>query len=140
MSKKLTIRASDERITGEVFHNAAVIKLMLCLLISFEWFHRKLSGRKAYKGLISNAQCTAGVAWHPQEGSMGEEGGVALATGAADCSLKLWSAAGKLVRQLTGHTQRLGRVAFHPSAPLNKFLNSERSPIIACATCSSMSR
>jgi U4/U6 small nuclear ribonucleoprotein PRP4 len=39
---------------------------------------------------------------------------VALATGCADSTAALWTESGKLLRKLTGHTDRLARVAFHP--------------------------
>lgn len=39
---------------------------------------------------------------------------VALGTGCADGTAALWSEGGKLLRKLEGHTDRLGRVAFHP--------------------------
>jgi U4/U6 small nuclear ribonucleoprotein PRP4 len=37
-----------------------------------------------------------------------------LATGATDNTARLWSAEGKLLRTLSGHSDRLGRIAFHP--------------------------
>ena len=37
-----------------------------------------------------------------------------LATGATDATAKLWSGDGKLLRTLAGHSDRLGRIAFHP--------------------------
>ena len=37
-----------------------------------------------------------------------------LASGATDAAAKLWSGDGKLLRTLTGHSDRLGRIAFHP--------------------------
>jgi U4/U6 small nuclear ribonucleoprotein PRP4 len=39
---------------------------------------------------------------------------VALATGCADGTAAVWTESGKLLRKLTGHTDRLARVAFHP--------------------------
>lgn len=42
------------------------------------------------------------------------ESAVALASGATDSTARLWSAEGKLLRTLEGHTDRLGRIAFHP--------------------------
>jgi len=56
-------------------------------------------------------RCT-GVAWHPMADQAGAS--VALATGSADRTARLFSSTGKLVRTLEGHTDRLGRVAFHP--------------------------
>lgn len=66
-----------------------------------------------------------GIAWHPnarpsihlQQGAdaaADSSGTVALGTGCADGSAALWSEGGKLLRKLEGHTERLGRVAFHP--------------------------
>jgi WD40 repeat protein len=66
-----------------------------------------------------------GVAWHPnarptihlQQGAdaaAASSGTVALGTGCADGSAALWSEGGKLLRKLEGHTERCGRVAFHP--------------------------
>eukprot|EP00210_Caulerpa_lentillifera_P004040 g3854.t2 len=55
-----------------------------------------------------------GVAWYPElQNRMGEQC-LAFATGAADCTAKLWSGSGVLLHELTGHTERLGRIAFHP--------------------------
>ena len=51
------------------------------------------------------------MAWHPEAGPSL----VGLGTGAADGTACLWTAQGKLLHQLRGHTQRLGRVAFHPA-------------------------
>lgn len=39
---------------------------------------------------------------------------MALGTGCADGTAALLSEGGKLLRKLEGHTDRLGRVAFHP--------------------------
>jgi WD40 repeat protein len=39
---------------------------------------------------------------------------VTLASGATDATAKLWSGNGKLLRTLAGHSDRLGRIAFHP--------------------------
>lgn len=73
-------------------------------------------------------RCT-GVAWHPHAASEAvlegvvaggsdaqpsSSGVVALATASADCTARLWSPAGKLLRALSGHTDRLARCAFHP--------------------------
>lgn len=66
-----------------------------------------------------------GIAWHPNarptlhlqqqgEGAASSSGTVALGTGCADGSATLWTESGKLLRKLEGHTDRLGRVAFHP--------------------------
>ena len=41
-----------------------------------------------------------------------------LASGATDNTAGLWSAEGKLLRTLEGHTDRLGRIAFHPMGRL----------------------
>lgn len=48
------------------------------------------------------------------EGASEAPSTLALATGGADGTGRLWSAAGRLLHTLRGHTDRLGRVAFHP--------------------------
>jgi WD40 repeat protein len=65
-----------------------------------------------------------GIAWHPnarltihlQQQQPADAGSstVALGSGCADGSAALWTEGGKLLRKLEGHTDRLGRVAFHP--------------------------
>ena len=56
-----------------------------------------------------------GVAWHPSATAANAmDCGLAIASGSSDKTAKLWSADGKLIRTLEGHTDRLGRVAFHP--------------------------
>lgn len=65
-----------------------------------------------------------GVAWHPfnangasisrVDNNDNESNVPIIASGATDKTAKLWSSSGKLVQTLTGHTDRLGRVAFHP--------------------------
>ncbi|WWC67627.1 uncharacterized protein I206_101537 [Kwoniella pini CBS 10737] len=59
-----------------------------------------------------------GAAWHPHAtlpGGIGEDG-VNFATGGGEGSVKLWSLSGdKPIATLTGHENRVGRVAFHPS-------------------------
>jgi U4/U6 small nuclear ribonucleoprotein PRP4 len=56
-----------------------------------------------------------GVASYPTATAANEmDSGVAIASGSVDRTAKLWSADGKLLRTLEGHTDRLGRVAFHP--------------------------
>ena len=68
------------------------------------------------------------VVWHPfavgeglgaggaEEGEMedGEGGVVGLATGCADGTASLWTREGRLLGKLEGHTDRCGRIAFHP--------------------------
>ena len=39
---------------------------------------------------------------------------VAFGTGCTDHKASLWSASGQCLQQLAGHTDRLGKVAFHP--------------------------
>lgn len=57
----------------------------------------------------------AGLAWHPHAGAPGQsEEAPILATGGADTTARLWAASGRLLHTLTGHTDRLGRVAMHP--------------------------
>jgi len=68
-----------------------------------------------------------GIAWHPNArpqlhlqqqdvaaAAASSSDTVALGTGCADGTAALWSEGGKLLRKLEGHTDRLGRVAFHP--------------------------
>jgi U4/U6 small nuclear ribonucleoprotein PRP4 len=63
----------------------------------------------------AHSERITGVAWHPEASSSGRgQGTVALASAATDTTARLWSASGALLRTLTGHTDRLGRVAFHP--------------------------
>lgn len=65
---------------------------------------------RAANGLNSNA--VNGLEGQEGPGEVDET--VALATGCADGTAAVWSAKGKLLRKLEGHTDRLGRVAFHP--------------------------
>ncbi len=51
------------------------------------------------------------------DGAAAAGGTVHLATGGADCTLRLWGAGGAALRTLAGHTKRLARVAFHPVRP-----------------------
>jgi len=53
-------------------------------------------------------RCCAGVAWHPEAmlQSMDEGTTVSLATASADTTACLWSADGKKLHTLTGHTDR----------------------------------
>jgi hypothetical protein len=73
----------------------------------------------------ASSERLTGIAWHPnarptihlQQGAdaaAASSGTVALGTGCADGSAALWSEGGKLLRKLEGHTERCGRVAFHP--------------------------
>ncbi|KAL4445403.1 hypothetical protein ABPG77_011228 [Micractinium sp. CCAP 211/92] len=63
----------------------------------------------------AHAERVTGIAWHPEASSTGRmESAVTLASGATDSTARLWSAEGKLLRSLEGHTDRLGRIAFHP--------------------------
>ncbi|OCF59132.1 U4/U6 small nuclear ribonucleoprotein PRP4 [Kwoniella mangroviensis CBS 10435] len=59
-----------------------------------------------------------GAAWHPQAtlpGGIGEDG-LNFATGGGEGNVKLWSLSGdKPIATLSGHENRVGRVAFHPS-------------------------
>jgi U4/U6 small nuclear ribonucleoprotein PRP4 len=56
-----------------------------------------------------------GIAVHPSATAANAmDCGLAIASGSSDRTAKLWSADGKLIRTLEGHTDRLGRVAFHP--------------------------
>lgn len=63
----------------------------------------------------AHADRITGVVWHPDTTVSSISGtGLALASGAVDCTAKLWSLEGRLLRTLEGHTDRLGRIAFHP--------------------------
>jgi U4/U6 small nuclear ribonucleoprotein PRP4 len=64
----------------------------------------------------AHSERVTGVAWHPDAASTSGRGGgvLALASGATDASARLWSGEGRLLRTLSGHTDRLGRIAFHP--------------------------
>ncbi|KAK9810076.1 hypothetical protein WJX72_004396 [[Myrmecia] bisecta] len=55
-----------------------------------------------------------GIAWHPDAGFSQSPDSVNLVTASADTTARLWSADGRLLRSLTGHADRLGRVAYHP--------------------------
>ena len=46
------------------------------------------------------------MAWYPQAAPGRSYEGLSLATGAADCSARLWSESGKLLHTLAGHTDR----------------------------------
>ena len=54
------------------------------------------------------------VVWHPSRAHDEASNTVRLATGSADCTAKLWTASGTLLRTLEGHTDRLARIAMHP--------------------------
>ena len=54
------------------------------------------------------------VVWHPSQAHDEASNTVRLATGSADCTAKLWTASGTLLRTLEGHTDRLARIAMHP--------------------------
>lgn len=54
------------------------------------------------------------VVWHPSETYDETLETVRLATGSADCTAKLWTMGGILLRTLEGHADRLARMAMHP--------------------------
>lgn len=57
----------------------------------------------------------ADVVWHPQARILQEgEQQVQLATGCCDGTAALWTGSGQQLAHLEGHTDRLGRLAFHP--------------------------
>nr|ODO01112.1 U4/U6 small nuclear ribonucleoprotein PRP4 [Cryptococcus depauperatus CBS 7855] len=58
-----------------------------------------------------------GAAWHPFATVGGSDDGVCFATGGGEGDVKLWSLAGsdKPLASLSGHSNRVGRLAFHPS-------------------------
>ena len=71
-------------------------------------FSNKLSF-KAHEDRITD------VAWHPAASAANAmDCGLAVASGSADRTAKLWSSDGKLLKTLAGHSDRLGRIAFHP--------------------------
>ena len=55
-----------------------------------------------------------GVAIHPSASASSDGGSLSVCTASSDSTARLWSASGKLLRTLEGHTGRLGRVAFDP--------------------------
>ena len=48
-------------------------------------------------------------------------------TGCADGTARVWSSSGQLLRTLTGHTDRLGRVAMHPDGNLAATASFDRT-------------
>uniref|UniRef100_A0A383VFX1 Uncharacterized protein n=1 Tax=Tetradesmus obliquus TaxID=3088 RepID=A0A383VFX1_TETOB len=94
-------RAAAERLTGLAWHPHAQPTL-------------HLSQQQQQQQQTSAA---AADSMDGQEGPAAAANGsetVALATGCADSTAALWTEGGKLLRKLTGHTERLARVAFHP--------------------------
>jgi WD40 repeat protein len=70
-------------------------------------------------------RCTD-VQWHPQALCADEDGTLrgpdhlCFATASADNTAKLWNLEGTCLQTLSGHTRRLGRIAFHPSGGLHR--------------------
>lgn len=54
------------------------------------------------------------VVWHPRAERTIDENVVHLATASVDCTARLWTKSGTLLTTLSGHTQRLARIAVHP--------------------------
>ncbi len=66
--------------------------------------------------ISAHAERVTDVAWHPEASAPGRAcAALALASGSADTTARLWGADGRLLRELCGHTDRLGRIAFHPA-------------------------
>ena len=79
-------------------------------------WHPHARGESAATAPAASAEAGAGdgadAAMPPAEAPSGT---VHLATGGADCTLRLWGPGGAALRTLAGHTKRLARVAFHPA-------------------------
>ena len=107
LQKQLAIKAHTERITGIAWHpNATSTPGASCgLRVGTHWITCRQSGpRCSWNPAVASHHLVARL----------HAGVVTLATGATDASAKLWSADGNLLRTLAGHTDRLGRIAFHP--------------------------
>ena len=118
LTKQLTIKAHAERVTGVAWHPDA----------STTGARRESNGSVAVvvgRHGRSSRSLLAGCSRHgclhaankhsPSLSPAGRmEATVTLASGATDATAKLWSADGHLLRTLAGHSDRLGRVAFHP--------------------------
>lgn len=78
------------------------------------WAIPSCSQRLSFK---AHSERLTAVVWHPAVDDLNTvpPPPLALATGCIDMTARLWSADGKLLRTLQGHTDRLGRIAFHPS-------------------------
>lgn len=128
LQKQLTIKAHAERVTGVAWHPEASTtgaglgghSLLIARLLG-EVLRVTEGGSMAMlaAGALSAQSGVVHHAWSPAcsspcltPGRM--EAAVTLASGATDATAKLWSGDGKLLRTLTGHTDRLGRIAFHP--------------------------
>jgi U4/U6 small nuclear ribonucleoprotein PRP4 len=74
-------------------------------------------------------RCTD-VAWHPDALCPNDAGDVrppeslSFATASADGVAKCWNMAGECLHTLKGHTDRLARLAFHPSGTLESYTGS----------------
>ncbi|KAI8471206.1 MAG: WD40-repeat-containing domain protein [Monoraphidium minutum] len=66
------------------------------------------------RGWRAHPERATGIAWHPQATLGLSEGAANLLTGCADGSAALFSLDGTQLAKLEGHTDRLGRVAWHP--------------------------
>ncbi len=99
-------RAAAERITGLAWHPNAQPRAHI---------DEQQQGAAAASTSDLNASSMAGQEGPGAAAADGGSGGtVALATGCADGTAALWSERGSCLRKLTGHTDRLGRIAFHP--------------------------
>jgi len=68
-----------------------------------------------------------GVAMNPCASTSLPPGGPHYMTGCADGTARVWSSSGQLLRTLTGHTDRLGRVAMHPDGNLAATASFDRT-------------
>lgn len=76
------------------------------------WCSKTLEMKKTIHAHDDRLTC---VSWHPSFDTTFEDSkSVNLATGSVDCSARLWSWSGTLLRSLEGHTDRLARIAMHP--------------------------
>ena len=74
------------------------------------------SGTRHLLTVAAHADRLSGLAWQPYASGTLEDhkDTVIIASGATDSVVKLWSGNGTLLHTLTGHSDRLGRIAFHP--------------------------
>ncbi|GBF89870.1 U4,U6 small nuclear ribonucleoprotein [Raphidocelis subcapitata] len=66
------------------------------------------------RGFRAHPERATGIAWHPQATVSQPEGAANILTGCADGSAALFALDGQQLQKLEGHTERLGRVAWHP--------------------------
>lgn len=66
------------------------------------------------QGWRAHPERATGIVWHPQATLLQSEDAANILTGCADGSAALFSIRGQQLQKLEGHTDRLGRVAWHP--------------------------